>query len=60
MISIIGIGNGASAIATKFSDITQYDVYVLNDTIERSTKRKKKLKKFSSPEQYEELSLIHI
>ena len=54
MISIIGIGNGASAIATKFSDITQYDVYVLNDTIERSTKRKKKLKKFSSPEQYEE------
>ena len=31
MISIVGIGNGASAIAEKFKGSSQYNVYVLND-----------------------------
>jgi hypothetical protein len=54
MISIVGIGTGASAIASKFDDIAQYDVYIMNDTVERSVSRKRKLKKFNSPEQYED------
>tara|TARA_R110000824_G_scaffold329865_6_gene516619 strand:- start:430 stop:1290 length:861 start_codon:yes stop_codon:yes gene_type:complete len=53
MISIVGIGTGASAVARKFGDITQYDVYELNNEIERNSKRKRKLKKFDSPEEYE-------
>ena len=53
MISIVGIGTGASAIARKFSDITQYDVYELNNTIKKNSKRKQKLKKFETPEEYE-------
>ena len=40
MISVIGIGNGASAIAEKFSDISQYDVYLMNDSIVRNSKHK--------------------
>ncbi len=54
MISIVGIGTGASAIASKFDDIAQYDVYIMNDTVERNVSRKRKLKKFNSPEQYED------
>mgnify|MGYP003655343027 CR=1 FL=1 len=53
MISIVGIGTGASAIARKFGDITQYEVYELNNTIKKNSKRKKALEKFSSPEEYE-------
>jgi hypothetical protein len=53
MISIVGIGTGASAIANKFRDVTQYDVYELSDTFARSSKRKRKLKKFKNPEEYE-------
>jgi hypothetical protein len=53
MISIVGIGTGASAIAAKFGDIDQYDVYMLNNDIERSSKRKRKLKLFKTPEEYE-------
>jgi len=53
MISIVGIGTGASAIARKFGDITQYDVYELNNTIKKNSKRKRKLKKFETPEEYE-------
>jgi hypothetical protein len=53
MISIVGIGTGASAVARKFGDITQYDVYELNNEIEKNSKRKRKLKKFDSPEEYE-------
>ena len=53
MISVIGIGNGASAIAEKFSDISQYDVYLMNDSIVRNSKHKFKLKRYEHPEAYE-------
>jgi len=53
MISIIGIGNGASEIAQKFSKIPQYEVYTLNDNVNRNSKYKFKLKKYESPEEYE-------
>ena len=53
MISIIGIGNGASAIAEKFSNTPQYNVYVLNDKVSRTSKYKFKLKRFEEPEDYE-------
>ncbi len=53
MISVVGLGSGGSAIAKKFSDIPQYDVYLLNEDIKRQSKRKCKLKKFKDPEEYE-------
>ena len=53
MISIVGIGNGASAIAEKFSEISQYEVYLMNDNVARKSKYKFKLKKHSEPEEYE-------
>mgnify|MGYP003627788308 CR=1 FL=1 len=53
MISIVGIGNGASAIAARFGDIPQYDVYLLNSTIEENNKRNFILKKYDTPEEYE-------
>ena len=53
MISIVGIGTGASAIASKFEEIPQYDVYLLNDGIKKNSKRKRKLKSFDTPEEYE-------
>jgi len=53
MISIVGIGNGASAIAEKFSQFPQYNVYVLNDKVEKSTRKARKLKRFKDPEEYE-------
>jgi len=54
MISIIGIGNGASAVAEKFSKTPQYNVYMLNDKVSRTSKYKFKLKRFEEPEEYEE------
>jgi len=53
MISIVGIGTGGSAVATKFKEISQYDVYLLNDGIEKNTKREHKLNAFETPEEYE-------
>ena len=53
MISIVGIGNAASAVATKFQSIPQYDVYLLNDKIKKNTKQKYKLKSYEKPEDYE-------
>ena len=53
MISIVGIGNGASAIAQKFNDFPQYNVYLLNDKVQRNAGRKRKLKRFEAPEEYE-------
>jgi len=52
MISIIGIGNGASAIAEKFTNIDNYEVYLLNDKVSRAN-RQHKLKSFETPEEYE-------
>ena len=53
MISIIGLGNGASAIAEKFKPISQYNVYLMNDKVERNSKYKLKLKSYEEPEEYE-------
>ena len=53
MISVVGVGNGASAIVEKFSEIEQYDTYRLNDNISRNSKFKFKLKKYQTPEEYE-------
>ncbi len=53
MISIVGIGNASSAIASKFADIPQYDVYMLNSKIKKNSKRKFKLKTYENPEDYE-------
>ena len=53
MISIIGLGNAASAIADLFADIKQYKVFKLNSKIEKNTKYNFKLKKFDNPEEYE-------
>ena len=54
MISVVGIGNGASAIAQKFEAVKNYDVYLLNDQIERNTKKKHRLPSFDHPDEYEE------
>ena len=53
MISIIGLGNAASAIAEKFTTAPQYDVSLMNDKIKRSSKRKFRLKSYENPEEYE-------
>ena len=54
MISIIGLGNAASAIADLFSEIQQYKVFKLNSKVEKNTKYNFKLKKFDQPEDYEQ------
>lgn len=54
MISVIGIGNAASRIAALFKDTNNYDVYMLNSSVKRSSKKQYKLKNFDSPEEYEE------
>jgi hypothetical protein len=53
MISVVGIGNGASKIANKFADTKNYNVYVLNSNVARRSKYKFKLKTYESPEEYE-------
>ena len=53
MISIIGIGNAASKIADLFNETNNYDVYLLNSSVQRSSKRKFKLKTYENPEDYE-------
>jgi hypothetical protein len=54
MISIIGIGNAGSEIANKFSEIPQYDIYVLNSNVKKNTKNKFKLKSYPTPEECEQ------
>jgi hypothetical protein len=53
MISIIGIGSAASKIAQKFSEIKNYEIYLLNDKVKKNTGRQFKLKSFDNPEEYE-------
>lgn len=53
MITLIGLGNAASAIVDNFSDIKQYQVYRLNSNVQRNTKYNYKLKSFDKPEEYE-------
>ena len=54
MISIVGLGNAASQIAQKFSQTRNYNVYLLNNTVERNSKYKFKLKHYERPEEYEQ------
>ncbi|MBL19096.1 MAG: hypothetical protein CMC82_04625 [Flavobacteriaceae bacterium] len=54
MISIIGIGNAASAVAEKFSSVSQYNVYLLNSKVEQNTAREYKLNAYENPEEYEQ------
>ncbi len=53
MISIVGIGSGASAIAKKFISQKQYNVYLMNDKVEKSEGNDFYLESHSSPEEYE-------
>ena len=54
MISIIGIGNAASAIAENFkTQNNNYKVYQLASN-QKNTKYTRKLKSFESPEDYEQ------
>ena len=52
MISIVGIGNGASAIAEKFNSTSNYDVYQMSSSVARSSKRKYKLKTYANKESW--------
>ena len=54
MISIIGLGNAASKIAEKFKQTKNYNVYQLNNSVQRNSKYKFKLKSYSTPEEYEQ------
>ena len=54
MISIVGLGNAATAIVEKFKEVPQYSVYVMNDNVARNSKYKFKLKAHDHPELYEE------
>ena len=54
MISIVGLGNGASKIVQHFEQYGQYNVYCLNNKLSRSSKRKHKLKQYEKPEDYEQ------
>ena len=54
MISIVGIGNAASAIAENFkSQNNNYKVYQLGSNY-KNTKYTRVLKSYDSPEKYEE------
>ena len=53
MISVIGLGTAGSRIAELFNTTNNYDVYQLNDSIKRNSKRKFKLQKFENAEDYE-------
>ncbi len=53
MISVIGIGNAASKIAAKFKQTKNYNVYMLNSSMERKSKYRFKLKSYETPEDYE-------
>lgn len=54
MISVVGIGTGASAIAAKFAEIPQYDVYRLHDSVEENSKSEFNLPSYENPEEYED------
>ena len=54
MISVVGLGSAASRIAEKFKQTKNYNVYQLDNSIERSSKYKFKLKQYEKAEQYEQ------
>ena len=53
MIAIVGIGNAASAIATKFKEIPQYNVYALCSSPQGTAANEYKLETYTTPEDYE-------
>ena len=53
MISVIGLGNAGSAVAEKFSELPQYNVYTINNKVKRTSKYKFRLKKHDTPEECE-------
>jgi len=53
MISIIGIGNAASAIVQHFEVVDNYETYLLNDNIQKNTPSHFKLQSHIEPEDYE-------
>mgnify|MGYP000131910988 FL=1 len=53
MISIIGIGTGASKIASNFTSVSNYEVYQLNDKVEKNTETEFRIDSYSTPEEYE-------
>ena len=54
MISIVGLGTAASRIADLFKSTKNYNVFALNSDVARTSKYKYKLKKYESPEEYEQ------
>tara|TARA_R110000824_G_scaffold147919_9_gene317506 strand:+ start:8490 stop:9329 length:840 start_codon:yes stop_codon:yes gene_type:complete len=54
VISIVGLGSAGSKIAEKFKNTKNYNVYLMNSTVERNSKYKLKLKSYDTPEQYEQ------
>jgi hypothetical protein len=54
MISIIGLGSAASRIAEEFKQTKNYNVFILNDKVDRNSKYKYKLKSYNKPEDYEQ------
>jgi len=54
MISIVGLGTAASRIAELFRTTKNYNVFVLNSDVPRTSKYKYKLKKHETPDQYEQ------
>ncbi len=53
MISVIGLGNAGSAVAEKFSGLSQYNVYTINNKVKRTSKYNFRLKKHDTPEECE-------
>jgi len=53
MISIVGLGNAASRVAEKFKKTKNYNVYTMNDKVQRNSKYKFKLKSYENAEEYE-------
>ncbi len=53
MISIVGLGNAASAIVECFKDTPQYNVFKVNSEVKKSSKYAYKIKSFDKPEDYE-------
>ena len=54
MISIVGLGNAASAIVECFKDTPQYSVFKVNSEVKKSSKYAYKIKSFDKPEDYEQ------
>jgi len=53
MISIVGIGTGASAIASQFEGLPNYEVYLLNNKVKENSQYRFHLPAFEDPEEYE-------